>query len=221
MNAFPQTIHFIGSNMPRRAEISVRDLEVEGEIPAEIDGAFFRAVPDNAHAPMFEDDIALNADGMIAASTSRAARSITTSSTSRPSATSPRRRPAARCSAATAIRSPTIPSVAGVDRTRLQHHAGLARRPAVHDQGGRARLRDQPAHARRPPASGTTTARSSPRPSPPIRGSIRSPASCSSSATRRAGCAASTSPTASPTPRATSSPSSGSSSPIARRSTIS
>ena len=65
MNAFPQTIHFIGSNTPRRLELSVRNLEVEGEIPAEIDGAFFRAVPDNAHAPMFEDDIALNADGMI------------------------------------------------------------------------------------------------------------------------------------------------------------
>jgi carotenoid cleavage dioxygenase len=66
MNAFPQTIHFIGTNTPRRLEISVRDLEVEGEIPAEIEGAFFRAVPDNAHAPMFEDDIALNADGMVA-----------------------------------------------------------------------------------------------------------------------------------------------------------
>ena len=66
MGAFPQTIHFIGSNQPRRMEISVRDLDVEGEIPAEIDGAFFRAVPDNAHAPMFEDDIALNADGMVA-----------------------------------------------------------------------------------------------------------------------------------------------------------
>jgi carotenoid cleavage dioxygenase len=66
MGAFPQTIHFIGSNTPRRSEISKRDLEVEGEIPAEVEGAFFRAVPDNAHAPMFEDDIALNADGMIA-----------------------------------------------------------------------------------------------------------------------------------------------------------
>lgn len=66
MTAFPQTIHFIGSNTPRRTEMSVRNLDVEGEIPAEIDGAFFRAVPDNAHAPMFEDDIALNADGMIA-----------------------------------------------------------------------------------------------------------------------------------------------------------
>jgi carotenoid cleavage dioxygenase-like enzyme len=66
MNAFPQTIHFIGSNKPRRTEISIRNLEVEGEIPADVNGAFFRAVPDNAHAPMFEDDIALNADGMIA-----------------------------------------------------------------------------------------------------------------------------------------------------------
>lgn len=66
MGAFPQTIHFIGSNKPRRMEVSVRDLEIEGEIPADVNGAFFRAVPDNAHAPMFEDDIALNADGMVA-----------------------------------------------------------------------------------------------------------------------------------------------------------
>ena len=66
MGAFPQTIHFIGSNTPRQTEISRRNLEVEGEIPAEVEGAFFRAVPDNAHAPMFEDDIALNHDGMIA-----------------------------------------------------------------------------------------------------------------------------------------------------------
>jgi carotenoid cleavage dioxygenase len=33
--------------------------------PPEIDGAFFRAVPDPAHAPMYEDDIALSGDGMI------------------------------------------------------------------------------------------------------------------------------------------------------------
>ena len=66
MTAFPQTIHFIGTNTPRRVELSIRNLAVEGEIPPEIEGAFFRAVPDNAHAPMFEDDIALNADGMIA-----------------------------------------------------------------------------------------------------------------------------------------------------------
>jgi carotenoid cleavage dioxygenase len=66
MGAFPQTIHFIGSNKPRRMELSIENLEVEGTIPVDIQGAFFRAVPDSAHAPMFEDDIALNADGMIA-----------------------------------------------------------------------------------------------------------------------------------------------------------
>lgn len=66
MTAFPQSIHFIGTNTPRRVEMSVSNLAVEGEIPADVEGAFFRAVPDNAHAPMFADDIALNADGMIA-----------------------------------------------------------------------------------------------------------------------------------------------------------
>ncbi len=66
MAAFPQTIHFIGTNTPRRMELSLRNLEVEGTIPADVEGAFFRAVPDNAHAPMFDDDIALNHDGMIA-----------------------------------------------------------------------------------------------------------------------------------------------------------
>ena len=65
MNAFPQTIHFIGTNTPRQVETSLPDLQVEGTIPAAINGAFFRAVPDNAHAPMFDDDIALNHDGMI------------------------------------------------------------------------------------------------------------------------------------------------------------
>jgi carotenoid cleavage dioxygenase len=65
MGAFPQSLHFTGTNMPRRIELSVRNLEVEGEIPPEVEGAFFRAVPDNAHAPMFDDDVALNADGMV------------------------------------------------------------------------------------------------------------------------------------------------------------
>ncbi|MFC3096917.1 carotenoid oxygenase family protein [Alteraurantiacibacter palmitatis] len=66
MAAFPQTIHFIGTNTPRRVEMAVRNLDVEGTIPPDIEGAFFRAVPDNAHPPMFADDIALSADGMIA-----------------------------------------------------------------------------------------------------------------------------------------------------------
>ncbi|MCW2392811.1 carotenoid cleavage dioxygenase [Sphingobium sp. B1D7B] len=66
MTAFPQTIHFTGLNTPVRTEASVRNLLVEGEIPSEIEGAFFRAVPDPAHPPMFDDDHILSGDGMIA-----------------------------------------------------------------------------------------------------------------------------------------------------------
>lgn len=65
MTAFPQTSQFTGMNAPVRIEASVRNLAVEGEIPAEIRGAFFRAVPDPAHAPKFEDDILLSGDGMV------------------------------------------------------------------------------------------------------------------------------------------------------------
>ena len=66
MAAFPRTVHFTGLNLPVGIEASVRNLPVEGNIPPEIEGAFFRAVPDPAHPPMFEDDIALSGDGMIA-----------------------------------------------------------------------------------------------------------------------------------------------------------
>ncbi|MEC3948092.1 carotenoid oxygenase family protein [Sphingobium sp. HWE2-09] len=65
MSAYPQTIHFTGLNTPVGIEWSVRNLDVVGTMPAEIDGAFFRAVPDPAHAPMFADDIVLSGDGMI------------------------------------------------------------------------------------------------------------------------------------------------------------
>jgi carotenoid cleavage dioxygenase len=66
MPKFPNTLPFIALNRPVRIEASLQDLEVEGNIPEDIKGAFFRAVPDPAHAPMFEDDITLSADGMIA-----------------------------------------------------------------------------------------------------------------------------------------------------------
>ena len=65
MSEFPRTVHFTGLNAPVRIEASVRDLPVEGTIPPEIEGAFFRAVPDPAHPPRFEDDIALSGDGMV------------------------------------------------------------------------------------------------------------------------------------------------------------
>ncbi|MGZ8281679.1 MAG: carotenoid oxygenase family protein, partial [Allosphingosinicella sp.] len=65
MTAFPKTLQFSGLNTPIRVEWEARDLEVEGEIPADVEGAFFRAVPDPAHPPMFEDDNYLSGDGMV------------------------------------------------------------------------------------------------------------------------------------------------------------
>ncbi|MDB5717809.1 MAG: carotenoid oxygenase [Sphingomonas bacterium] len=65
--AFPPSLHYQGLNAPVRMEVDIRDLGVEGEIPAEIAGAFFRAVPDPAHPPMLgEDDNVLSGDGMVA-----------------------------------------------------------------------------------------------------------------------------------------------------------
>lgn len=64
--SYPPTIHFTGLNTPIGVEWSARNLDVIGEIPAEIEGAFFRAVPDPAHPPKYDDDIALSADGMVA-----------------------------------------------------------------------------------------------------------------------------------------------------------
>jgi carotenoid cleavage dioxygenase len=62
---FPATPEFIALNTPVRLEWQAFDLEVEGDIPEEIDGAFFRAVPDPAHAPLHDDDTALSGDGML------------------------------------------------------------------------------------------------------------------------------------------------------------
>ncbi|HTQ36870.1 MAG TPA: carotenoid oxygenase family protein [Steroidobacteraceae bacterium] len=65
MPKFPNTLPFVAMNRPIRIESSVRDLDVEGTIPPEVKGAFFRAVPDPAHPPLHEDDITLSADGMV------------------------------------------------------------------------------------------------------------------------------------------------------------
>ncbi|MBC2777082.1 carotenoid oxygenase family protein [Parasphingopyxis marina] len=65
MSDFPRTVQFMGLNEPIRWEGSTPELEIEGEIPAEIQGAFFRAVPDPAHVPFVENDVLLSADGMV------------------------------------------------------------------------------------------------------------------------------------------------------------
>ncbi|HEX7760845.1 MAG TPA: carotenoid oxygenase family protein [Caulobacteraceae bacterium] len=65
MVTFPQTPSFTGSNTPMRFEADVNALTVEGDIPAQLDGAFFRVQPDPQFPPRLGDDIAFNGDGAI------------------------------------------------------------------------------------------------------------------------------------------------------------
>ena len=56
---------FRGVNAPSRIEVDIDDLEVEGELPTDLDGAFFRVAPDHHYPPMFLDDVPFNADGAV------------------------------------------------------------------------------------------------------------------------------------------------------------
>lgn len=64
---FPATETFQGFNRPSRIEGDVHDLEVTGEIPADIDGTFFRIQPDHRFPPLYESDIHFNGDGNVTA----------------------------------------------------------------------------------------------------------------------------------------------------------
>jgi len=68
MNTFPDSPDYTGLNTPVGEEYDIARLEVEGELPAEVEGTFFRAVPDPAFPPFIEDSGALlSGDGMISA----------------------------------------------------------------------------------------------------------------------------------------------------------
>ena len=62
---FPNKPTFTGFNEPRRIEAEVFDLDVEGVLPQELDGAFYRCGPDPRFAPRSGDDININGDGMV------------------------------------------------------------------------------------------------------------------------------------------------------------
>jgi carotenoid cleavage dioxygenase-like enzyme len=66
MADFPDTMSFTGFNTPSRIEADIADLDVDGEIPAELEGAFYRVQPDPQFPPRLGDDIAFNGDGLIA-----------------------------------------------------------------------------------------------------------------------------------------------------------
>jgi carotenoid cleavage dioxygenase-like enzyme len=65
MTEYPKTADFFGLNAPIGVEGRYAALTVEGAIPADIRGAFYRATPDPAFPPKFEDDTILSGDGMV------------------------------------------------------------------------------------------------------------------------------------------------------------
>ncbi|HWS67530.1 MAG TPA: carotenoid oxygenase family protein [Steroidobacteraceae bacterium] len=68
MPGFPNTPDYTGLNSPIGEEYELESLAVEGRIPVEVEGTFFRAVPDPAFPPFMEDGGAvLSGDGMISA----------------------------------------------------------------------------------------------------------------------------------------------------------
>lgn len=68
MSGFPQVPDYLGLNRPVGEEYRIDDLEVIGTIPPEVEGTFFRAVPDPAFPPFMPDAAAsLSGDGLISA----------------------------------------------------------------------------------------------------------------------------------------------------------
>src|SRR5690606_40930180 len=66
MTAFPAAPDWTGLNKPVGQEVSIKGLKAsEGTIPADVRGAFFRAVPDPQFPPFFQPDTALSDDGMV------------------------------------------------------------------------------------------------------------------------------------------------------------
>ena len=64
MAKYPETASFAGVLRPMRTEYDIKDMEVEGEIPAQLDGMFHRVNPDPQFPPIDENDQFFNGDGM-------------------------------------------------------------------------------------------------------------------------------------------------------------
>ena len=62
---FPNIFDFTGFNEPVRMEGDIFDLVVEGNLPAEINGSWYRMTPDPQYPPRMGVDTFLSGDGMI------------------------------------------------------------------------------------------------------------------------------------------------------------
>ncbi|MGV3592200.1 MAG: carotenoid oxygenase family protein, partial [Gammaproteobacteria bacterium] len=62
---FPQSMDYAGHNEPMRVECDIYDLVIEGEVPKEINGVWYRSVPDPQYPPLHGDDVFISGDGMV------------------------------------------------------------------------------------------------------------------------------------------------------------
>lgn len=65
MQRFPDEPAYTGFNAPSRFELDVHDLEIDGTVPADMNGIFYRAAPDPQYPPKLGTDIYFNGDGTI------------------------------------------------------------------------------------------------------------------------------------------------------------
>ncbi|MEO5706438.1 MAG: carotenoid oxygenase family protein [Alteraurantiacibacter sp.] len=63
---FPETPNFSGNFAPSGVEADVANLPlIDGKIPADIDGSFYRVAPNPQFPPLAGDDIWFDGDGMV------------------------------------------------------------------------------------------------------------------------------------------------------------
>lgn len=62
---YPNTPFYTGPEAPCRFEAEVYNCIVRGTIPPEIDGTYYRCMPDWSWAPLYDDDVFINGDGAI------------------------------------------------------------------------------------------------------------------------------------------------------------
>lgn len=67
MNSYPDLPAYTGFNTPSRMEVDICDLEIDGQVPTELNGIFFRVGPDPQYPPLLGSDIYFNGDGMVSA----------------------------------------------------------------------------------------------------------------------------------------------------------
>lgn len=62
---YPHNPFFKGPEAPCRFEAEIYNCMVRGEIPPQIDGTYYRVMPDALWAPLYDDDVFINGDGAV------------------------------------------------------------------------------------------------------------------------------------------------------------